>query len=191
MSHASNICVKAHVIWRSEQSNHTVMLNPFVNLHSTEVERELKRRHRVKVCLYSCLMATFLLGMGLLIQGCRVEQKSGSTFARPPANGLGNQTSRLEIAQANLRAEVFAQPATVATALPSGVRAAEKTVLDASSLVADISVSASKGYVVKSGDTLSAIAKAHGTTVKALRAANGLPNDHILVGKELKLPGNS
>ena len=44
------------------------------------------------------------------------------------------------------------------------------------------------GYVVKRGDTLSKIAKARGTSVKALIAANGLKNAHVLkVGKSLKV----
>lgn len=43
-------------------------------------------------------------------------------------------------------------------------------------------------YVTKSGDTLTKIAKAHGTTVKALRALNGLKTDRILVGQKIKVP---
>lgn len=43
-------------------------------------------------------------------------------------------------------------------------------------------------YSVKSGDTLSRIARAHGTTVKALKSANGLVSDRILVGAKLKIP---
>lgn len=43
-------------------------------------------------------------------------------------------------------------------------------------------------YVVKAGDTLSKIARAHGTTVKALEAANNLTTTRINVGKKLKLP---
>jgi LysM repeat protein len=43
-------------------------------------------------------------------------------------------------------------------------------------------------YVVKSGDTLSRIAKAHGTTVKAIEAANSLNGDQIVVGAKLKIP---
>ena len=43
-------------------------------------------------------------------------------------------------------------------------------------------------YVVKRGDTLSKIAKARGTSVKALVAANGLTNAHVLkVGRSLKV----
>lgn len=43
-------------------------------------------------------------------------------------------------------------------------------------------------YTVKSGDTLSKIAKAHGTTYKAIQNANGLVTTSIKVGQKLKIP---
>lgn len=43
-------------------------------------------------------------------------------------------------------------------------------------------------YVVKSGDSLTKIAKAHGTTVKAIEAENGLSTTRIKVGQKLKMP---
>jgi LysM repeat protein len=43
-------------------------------------------------------------------------------------------------------------------------------------------------YTVKSGDSLTKIAKAHGTTVKAIKAENNLNTDHIKVGQKLKIP---
>jgi LysM repeat protein len=46
-------------------------------------------------------------------------------------------------------------------------------------------------YTVKSGDTLTKIAKAHGTTVKAIRAENNLATDHIKVGQKLKIPAKA
>ncbi len=47
-------------------------------------------------------------------------------------------------------------------------------------------------YTVRPGDTLSAIAARHGTTVRALVAANGLANPNILyAGQRLILPGGS
>jgi LysM repeat protein len=45
-----------------------------------------------------------------------------------------------------------------------------------------------QSYAVKSGDTLSSIAKEKGTTIKALRAANSLKTDRITVGQKLKIP---
>jgi murein DD-endopeptidase MepM/ murein hydrolase activator NlpD len=49
--------------------------------------------------------------------------------------------------------------------------------------------SAGSLYVVKSGDTLSAIAKRHGTTAAAIRAANGMESGVIRVGQKLVVPG--
>jgi LysM repeat protein len=46
-------------------------------------------------------------------------------------------------------------------------------------------------YVVKSGDALEKIAKAHGTTVKALEELNGLTTSKIKVGQKLKIPAGS
>jgi len=46
-------------------------------------------------------------------------------------------------------------------------------------------------YTVKSGDTLTTIAKKHGTTVKALQAANSLTTTKIKVGQKLKLPAKA
>jgi len=47
-------------------------------------------------------------------------------------------------------------------------------------------------YTVKSGDTLSKIATDHGTTLKALRAANPtLTTDKIKVGQKLKIPAKA
>jgi LysM repeat protein len=46
-------------------------------------------------------------------------------------------------------------------------------------------------YTVKSGDTLTKIAKAHGTTVKAIKAASDLTTDHIKVGQKLKIPAKA
>ena len=43
-------------------------------------------------------------------------------------------------------------------------------------------------YVVKPADTLSGIAKAHGTTVQAVKLANGLDTDRIGIGMKLKMP---
>ena len=44
-------------------------------------------------------------------------------------------------------------------------------------------------YVVKRGNTLYSIARWYGTTVQALRAANGLRSNTIYVGQRLRIPG--
>ena len=46
-------------------------------------------------------------------------------------------------------------------------------------------------YTVKSGDNLTKIAGRMGTTIKALRAENGLKTDSIKVGQKLKIPAKA
>jgi membrane-bound lytic murein transglycosylase D len=46
-------------------------------------------------------------------------------------------------------------------------------------------------YVVRRGDTLSGIARAHGVTVTSLRQANGLSGNRIVAGSTLKIPGSA
>lgn len=46
-------------------------------------------------------------------------------------------------------------------------------------------------YTVRSGDSLSVIARRYGTTVAAIRAANNLAGDRIDVGQELRLPAGA
>jgi LysM repeat protein len=51
--------------------------------------------------------------------------------------------------------------------------------------------SADQLYTIKSGDTLTRIAQAHGTSIKAIRTLNQLTSDQLIVGKTLKLPKSS
>ncbi len=52
-----------------------------------------------------------------------------------------------------------------------------------------VAAGADETYVVKAGDSLSVIAQRMGSSVKAIRQANGLTSDLIRVGQELKIPG--
>jgi LysM repeat protein len=71
--------------------------------------------------------------------------------------------------------------------LPAGAEpATTKAVSARTHSSAAVSASSSR-YVVKSGDTLDRIARAHRTTVKAIKLANGLTSDRITVGRVLKL----
>ncbi len=48
--------------------------------------------------------------------------------------------------------------------------------------------SGSKTYKVKNGDSLEKIARAHNTTIQAIKDLNGMTSDKIVVGKSLKIP---
>src|SRR5207237_9616827 len=43
-------------------------------------------------------------------------------------------------------------------------------------------------HVVKAGETLTRVAKQHNVSVKALRAANHLKTDRLIVGQKIKIP---
>jgi len=65
------------------------------------------------------------------------------------------------------------------TASPAGTETAAK----------ETTANGEKIYTVKSGDTLTTIAKANSTSVKAIRGANpSLTTDRIVVGQKLKIP---
>lgn len=54
--------------------------------------------------------------------------------------------------------------------------------------IATTSSESEKAHIIKSGDTLEKIAKAYGTTTKALKEMNNLSSDRIVVGKVLLIP---
>jgi LysM repeat protein len=56
---------------------------------------------------------------------------------------------------------------------------------------ATVSGGSENTYLVKTGDTLLKIAQANSTTVKDIKALNGLTTDRIKVGDKLKLPAKS
>jgi len=58
----------------------------------------------------------------------------------------------------------------------------------ASAAVSTETGAAGETYVVRSGDSLTKIAKKHGVSLSALKAANNLNTDHIKVGQKIKLP---
>jgi LysM repeat protein len=86
----------------------------------------------------------------------------------------GVNSSKLKVGQV-LQVPAGAEPPAASPASVPAARTASAT-------------RASGRYVVKRGDTLNRIAHAHGTTVRALKAANGLTSDRIVVGRSLKLP---
>ena len=108
--------------------------------------------------------------------------------------------SLAKIAKSNgvsLKALQAANPNVVPTKLKIGqklvIPAGGKTSAGGIAPVAPMGGVAETGdtYTVKSGDTLTKIAKAHGTTVKALEVANGLSTTKIKVGQKLKLPSKT
>lgn len=106
----------------------------------------------------------------------------GDTFATIAKKFPGLTTRQLQ----------EANPTVVPTKMQIGqklqIPAASQTAPTAAAPTMNTSTSSGSVYTVKSGDTLTTIAKRNGTTVKALRAANNLTTDKIRVGQKLTLP---
>jgi LysM repeat protein len=88
----------------------------------------------------------------------------------------GVEPTKLKIGQ-----KIHIPPAATVTPVTTGT-ASTPTTADTTSAGSE------QIYTVKSGDTLGAIAKHNGTSLKALRGANNLKTDRITVGQKLKIP---
>jgi nucleoid-associated protein YgaU len=153
--------------------------NPFqIPVCLQRADSQQRRRERFKRGFIAVVAALVVLLVGLLIEGCMSEQTT-STAPSPKVTDLSapRLNQPLVVAQ---KPDPSSQPNLNATRPP------------AASISNDENAAASSHsrtfYVVKSGDTLTRIAKTHGTTVKALKAANSLDNDHIVAGARLKIP---
>ncbi|MEY2466151.1 MAG: LysM domain [Verrucomicrobiota bacterium] len=129
-----------------------------------------RRRERFRNGFLAAVAAHVILFAVLLIQGCKNGQSAFN--AKPEA------------------------PPAIAAAQPSPSPATTKpapVVVAPVQTVAKEIVSAPVNHVetvyqVKSGDTLSRVAKIHNSTVKAIKSANSLSDERLVVGAKLKIP---
>jgi LysM repeat protein len=175
------------------------MSNPFIEPRSLITELERRRRERFQIGVYAVLGTATVFLAGMLIQGCQNHQQtaaddSGRNPAELATNQPTNPTNTPPTADQSPATNAPAEPAAVAApAPPSAEPTASAEPVAAQPEVtntppAKTHRSSQSVYVVKSGDSLARIAKSHGTTVKALKAANGLKSDNIVAGKKLKIP---
>jgi len=139
--------------------------NPFQLPTWVEINREQRRRERFKKTVIAVIVVTTLLLVGLMIEGCKSERAALSTPQAP----------------ASPAPVVSVNPAPTASVNPPSNPAPAQKPAPAASHSETV-------YVVKSGDTLTRIAKTYGTSVKAIEAANDLNGDRIVVGLKLKIP---
>ena len=122
-----------------------------------------------------------------------VEQPAptGTEYAVAKGDSLAKIAKKNGVSVKALEA---ANPGVVPTKLKIGqklvIPASTKTSAEAAPAAA-ASDAGTASYTVKSGDSLTKIAKAHGTTVKAIEAANGMTTTKIKVGQKIKIPSKA
>jgi hypothetical protein len=151
--------------------------NPFqIPACLQRADSQQRRRERFKKGFIAVVAVVVILLVGLLIEGCMSEKATTPPPAPKAAELAAPQPAQPLVVQ---KPNPCPQPNLVVTTKPapavSGNTAATASHTEAL-------------YVVKSGDTLTRIARIHGTTVKALKSANGLDGDRLIVGAKLKIP---
>jgi LysM repeat protein len=152
--------------------------NPFqIPTCLQRADLQQRRRERFKQSVVAIVAAVAALLVVLLIQGCMSEHaKTSSTTSNSAIKPSGARPEAMIVAAPKPAPILPAKPVVAATPVQL-----EKMALPAAARTETV-------YVVKSGDTLSRIAKLNQTTVKALKSFNGLDSDTITVGAKLKLP---
>jgi len=153
--------------------------NPFQVPSCFQIDHERRRRERFKTTFIAVVAMGILLMIGLLIEGCMSQHaraaSPASTAADTPELPSNPPAVAAELKEVSIP-QPYSQPV-VSQSAPSVSKVNSPPAGHSATI-----------YVVKAGDTLTRIAKAHGTTVKNLEAVNGLDDDHISVGIKLKMP---
>ena len=105
----------------------------------------------------------------------KIAKKFGVTLKAIEAANPGVEPTKLKVGQ---KLSIPAPAASPTAPAPTG-------------MVPGSATGGEEIYTVKSGDTLSKIAKAHGTTVKAIESENNLSTTQIKVGQKLKIPAKA
>ena len=155
---------------RLEREDFMKSLNPFVPSVPLIKVPTRNQREWFRKAVFGVLAVHVVLLLALLLEHGRSEAAS-------PAVAL----SSLSLASAKASDRAAAAPPVVVHSNPATAVPAEVAMPMPSAQI--------RGpYVIKSGDTLSSIARACDCTVKALKSVNGLANGRLVVGQKLKLP---
>jgi LysM repeat protein len=157
--------------------------NPFQIPSCLQASLQQRRRERFKKGVIAAIAGATVLLAVLLILGCNSEHARVAS-ALAVASDSSTGATATSVAAPTTEHPIVSLPRPAA---PSPIVAPSAAPI-VSKLGAPVTTSQAAIYVVKPADTLSRIAKTHGTTVSALKSANGLDTDRICVGMKLKLP---
>ncbi|MGH7954202.1 MAG: LysM peptidoglycan-binding domain-containing protein, partial [Limisphaerales bacterium] len=218
--------------------------NPFVPKGSL-LERQSKRRSRMKLGVF-CVLSVGIAGLtAMLIQGCKRQTENPENVTPPEeTNNFAPETNPPEMVMSNPPVEpspIVTNPPIVTPTVqtpensgteyvvikgdsfskiakkfgvtvrslenanpgitPTRLQIGQKLLIPAASSgnattpeTENSAAATNTGetvYTVKSGDTLTKIARRHGTTVKAIVSENNLSTMQIKVGQKLKIPAKA
>lgn len=158
-------------------------------MDATQINKELVRNSSNNLETKLNSFEPKIVNLDNLIKGLVADMKQ----LRTHANDVSTSFERYEQRISNLERIIEVQNRNIANmekALTSIASAFEvKTAPVTSERSKDnLVVSSDKIYRVKPGDSLEKIAKANGTTIKAIKELNQISNDRIFVGQKLQLP---
>lgn len=158
--------------------------NPFQIPACLQTSFQQRRQARFKQGVIGVVAGTTVLLAVLLILGCNSEHARAASARAVAADDL-------TVSPATSGADPATEPRLASP--PTSPAPRPIVALAAAPVVSKAGAAVSPGrpatiYMVKPADTLSRIAKAHGTTVNAVKVANGLATDRIGIGMKLKLP---
>jgi len=156
--------------------------NPFQIPDCFKLDIEQRRRERFKKTVVTAVAISAAVVVGLLIEGCVSEKSQTHTGVNTAENTV--QTP----GEIVVSAPAPQSPEAGQTLSQSTLPVQSRPVALVPNTATPVQATGAAVYFVKSGDTLSHIAKTHGITVKALKAANNLATDRIVVGEQLKIP---
>jgi LysM repeat protein len=157
--------------------------NPFQIPTCFKLDIEQRRRERFKKTVVTAVIVSVAVVIGLLIEGCVSEKSQSSEQQTQAAETIQTPAqiadpSPAQTAQQSIsKSDLPVQPCPVVTVPKQTVAPVNPPHITGAAV-----------YLVKSGDTLSRIAKAHRTSIKAIKEANNLTTDRLSVGQKLEIP---
>ena len=151
---------------------------PLISVVRGRIERE---RFRKK--LFVILAGPLALGVGLVIhassfQSRMFEEEAPRTTPKGATEAASPTSTALALPAAPVTSGSQSTSISPPPAAPITLKQQQPTPTSAPAEVL---------YVIKSGDTLTSIARTHGTTFKLIKGLNNLSSERLVVGKTLKL----
>jgi len=156
--------------------------NPFQVPDCFKLDIEQRRRERFKKTVVTAVIVSVAVVVGLLIEGCVSEKSQPNPTVSE--NSVQTPTETVKTASAPQAPQT---QHTISQTIPP-VQTRPVALVKTAAPVQPVETTGEAFYFVKSGDTLSHIAKSHNVTIKALKSANELGTDRIVVGEKLKIP---